>query len=422
MVWPPSPPNLLEEYADRTARDQGTRRTVEGLSHRRPWFVECRDAVVDRHSRAPRSRRRVPRRGALKVGDPDASVRAVQAYRLLPTDVAEVVGYVLPAVEIGLGLLLLLGLMTRVAAAAALILLVAFVIGVSSAWARGLSIDCGCFGGGGEVAPGATRYVEELIRDAGLIIAAGVPHPPTADPVRAGPIRRSPRGADTRGGRRVKAASGRRETKRENRANARAARCRAGGAAPARAHDPGGCRGSGLCSSFSRSCCSWRRARATRRPTMPRCQRVSTPLVAGCPSARPKHRSSSCTRTSRCPICKTFEDALGSTLADLVSAGTARIVYYPLSFLDRQLGNDSSLRAANAAGCAQDAGAFAAYHDTVFTNQPASAGTAIPTRSCCSSVGMPGSRGCLRDVRDLRGTARTRAGCSRSSRLRTTGR
>lgn len=110
--------------------------------------------------------------GALKVGDPDASVRAVQAYRLLPTDVAEVVGYVLPAVEIGLGLLLLLGLMTRVAAVVALILLVAFVIGVSSAWARGLSIDCGCFGGGGEVAPGATRYVEELVRDAGLIIAA----------------------------------------------------------------------------------------------------------------------------------------------------------------------------------------------------------------------------------------------------------
>ena len=110
--------------------------------------------------------------GALKVGDPEASVRAVQAYRLLPTDVAEVVGYVLPAVEIGLGLLLLLGLMTRVAAVVALVLLVAFVIGVSSAWARGLSIDCGCFGGGGEVAPGATRYVEELVRDAGLIIAA----------------------------------------------------------------------------------------------------------------------------------------------------------------------------------------------------------------------------------------------------------
>jgi uncharacterized membrane protein YphA (DoxX/SURF4 family) len=111
--------------------------------------------------------------GALKVGDPEASVRAVHAYRLLPTTVGEVVGYTLPAIEIGIGLLLLVGLMTRAAAIAAVALLVAFVIGVSSAWARGLSIDCGCFGGGGEVAPGATRYVEELVRDAGLILAAG---------------------------------------------------------------------------------------------------------------------------------------------------------------------------------------------------------------------------------------------------------
>jgi uncharacterized membrane protein YphA (DoxX/SURF4 family) len=111
--------------------------------------------------------------GALKVDDPDASVRAVQAYRLLPTAMAEIVGYTLPAVEIGIGLLLLVGLMTRIAALAALVLLVAFVIGVSSAWARGLSIDCGCFGGGGEVAPGQTRYLQELIRDAGLILAAG---------------------------------------------------------------------------------------------------------------------------------------------------------------------------------------------------------------------------------------------------------
>jgi uncharacterized membrane protein YphA (DoxX/SURF4 family) len=111
--------------------------------------------------------------GALKVGDPDTSVRAVQAYRLLPTGVAEVVGYTLPAVEIGIGLLLLVGLITRVAAVAALVLLVAFVIGVASAWARGLSIDCGCFGDGGDVAPGQTRYLEELVRDAGLILASG---------------------------------------------------------------------------------------------------------------------------------------------------------------------------------------------------------------------------------------------------------
>ena len=37
---------------------------------------------------------------------------------------------------------------------------------------------------------------------------------------------------------------------------------------------------------------------ATRRPTMPRCPRRVDTAGGGCPSVRPKHRSSSCTRTS----------------------------------------------------------------------------------------------------------------------------
>ena len=43
-----------------------------------------------------------------------------------------------------------------------------FVIGISQAWARGLSIDCGCFGGGGQVEPGEANYLTPLLRDAGL--------------------------------------------------------------------------------------------------------------------------------------------------------------------------------------------------------------------------------------------------------------
>jgi hypothetical protein len=43
-----------------------------------------------------------------------------------------------------------------------------FVIAISQAWARGLSIDCGCFGGGGKVAPGETKYLSEILRDLGL--------------------------------------------------------------------------------------------------------------------------------------------------------------------------------------------------------------------------------------------------------------
>lgn len=112
--------------------------------------------------------------GALKLPDPDESVRAVRAYELLPEAVVPVVGFGLPVLEVALATMLLTGLGTRVAAVASGVLLVVFVIGIASAWARGLTIDCGCFGGGGQVAAEATRYPEEVVRDVLLLAAAGV--------------------------------------------------------------------------------------------------------------------------------------------------------------------------------------------------------------------------------------------------------
>jgi uncharacterized membrane protein YphA (DoxX/SURF4 family) len=110
--------------------------------------------------------------GGLKVIDPQSSVAAVRAYELLPNSVVTVVGWGLPFAEIALGLLLLAGIATRVVAAVTAILLVIFMLAVASAAARGLSIDCGCFGGGGEVAPGQTAYGIELVRDLGLLLLA----------------------------------------------------------------------------------------------------------------------------------------------------------------------------------------------------------------------------------------------------------
>lgn len=110
--------------------------------------------------------------GALKVADPTAAVAAVRAYQLLPESLLNVVGYGLPFLEIALAILLLIGLATRYAALGALVLMVVFIIGIASAWARGLSIDCGCFGGGGQVAPGTASYLPEIIRDALLGLAA----------------------------------------------------------------------------------------------------------------------------------------------------------------------------------------------------------------------------------------------------------
>jgi uncharacterized membrane protein YphA (DoxX/SURF4 family) len=117
--------------------------------------------------------------GALKVADPQNAVQAVRAYELLPVGLTTVVGWGLPFLEIAFGLLLVAGLCTRIAAGGAALLLVVFIEAVASAATRGLSIDCGCFGGGGTVAPGQTRYLSEILRDAALLVLAGwlIRHP-----------------------------------------------------------------------------------------------------------------------------------------------------------------------------------------------------------------------------------------------------
>ena len=110
--------------------------------------------------------------GVLKAVDPDAAYVAVRAYDVLPKAGVALVAGILPWLEIVLGLLLLAGLATRVVAVASAGLLVVFIAGVTQAWARGRSIDCGCFGGGGAVDPGQTTYGLELLRDAGFLLMA----------------------------------------------------------------------------------------------------------------------------------------------------------------------------------------------------------------------------------------------------------
>ena len=110
--------------------------------------------------------------GALKLPDPAAAERAVRAYRLLPEGLVGPAAFGLPAVEIVLGLALVLGVVVRWAAVGSAVLLVVLVAAVGSAWARGLQIDCGCFGGGGEVGADQTAYPSEVLRDGGLLVVA----------------------------------------------------------------------------------------------------------------------------------------------------------------------------------------------------------------------------------------------------------
>jgi uncharacterized membrane protein YphA (DoxX/SURF4 family) len=111
--------------------------------------------------------------GSTKVTDLAASGRAVNAYQLMPFEAARVVGAALPFVEIAVGVMLIVGLATRAMAVVVGLLLAVYIFGISSVWIRGLSIDCGCFSQGGQLAPGEhPSYLWDLLRDIGLFLVA----------------------------------------------------------------------------------------------------------------------------------------------------------------------------------------------------------------------------------------------------------
>ncbi|MEU0932169.1 MauE/DoxX family redox-associated membrane protein [Embleya sp. NPDC005971] len=107
-----------------------------------------------------------------KALDPDQAAYAVRGYDVLPDGLVEPVGYALPYLELGLALLLVVGIGTRLVASLSALLLIVFIAGIAQAWARGLAIDCGCFGGGGPVEPDKTAYLEEILRDCGFLLLA----------------------------------------------------------------------------------------------------------------------------------------------------------------------------------------------------------------------------------------------------------
>jgi uncharacterized membrane protein YphA (DoxX/SURF4 family) len=110
--------------------------------------------------------------GWLKIFTPAKSQMSVRAYEVLPISIANFLGIALPWLEVGFGILLILGIAVRLSAIVGGGLMVVFIAAISQAWARGLSIDCGCFGGGGTVDPSETKYLSEILRDIGFALLA----------------------------------------------------------------------------------------------------------------------------------------------------------------------------------------------------------------------------------------------------------
>lgn len=113
--------------------------------------------------------------GALKVTDPYSSATSVRAYQILPVDLANFLGFVLPFAEVVIGIFLIVGIWVRLNAIAGGALMVMFIIAIGQAWIRGISLDCGCFGKGGLLETDELpvwNYTIEIARDIVLAVFA----------------------------------------------------------------------------------------------------------------------------------------------------------------------------------------------------------------------------------------------------------
>ena len=91
---------------------------------------------------------------------------SIDSYGMLPEWAVIAMARTLPWVEFALGLALLSGLWLRHSSMAAAALLGIFLAAMIAAYAKGLEIDCGCFG------PGDKLGVKSLLRDGSLVVMA----------------------------------------------------------------------------------------------------------------------------------------------------------------------------------------------------------------------------------------------------------
>jgi cation diffusion facilitator family transporter len=102
-----------------------------------------------------------------KIYHPAAFAQAIHNYQILPDYFINITAIVLPWIELVLGLLLLFGFWLPGAALLTNLLLITFFSAVVFNAARGLNVDCGCFGGSGG---GDVSMIWYILRDLGFLV------------------------------------------------------------------------------------------------------------------------------------------------------------------------------------------------------------------------------------------------------------
>jgi uncharacterized membrane protein YphA (DoxX/SURF4 family) len=86
--------------------------------------------------------------GTVKMFGPQLFADSIASFKLLPNAFISLLALGLPPFEIAAGALLLAGSRKRMAGLAILLLCSIFILALGQAAARGLEVDCGCFGSG----------------------------------------------------------------------------------------------------------------------------------------------------------------------------------------------------------------------------------------------------------------------------------
>lgn len=83
--------------------------------------------------------------GYAKIGAHLDVTKSIEAYQIFTPYWSDLLARVIGPLELAGGLLLLLGIKLRWAGGVSIAVLVMFILGLWSAYSRGLNIDCGCF-------------------------------------------------------------------------------------------------------------------------------------------------------------------------------------------------------------------------------------------------------------------------------------
>ncbi len=113
-----------------------------------------------------------------KIADSGDFPAAIENYRLVPSWSVNLIAIVLPWLEFVAGILLIAGIWRRESALLLSILMGVFLIAIFAAMARGLDIECGCFGSADEKVGWSLAFRDMVLFAAALILAVTSEEPP----------------------------------------------------------------------------------------------------------------------------------------------------------------------------------------------------------------------------------------------------